>query len=178
MDFNASGRLRVSRGFRGMCGSCRLSAFFAAVLCALSVSCAGASGLRKADITLETAGGARVTLKAELARTKAEQERGYMGRTSIPDGTSMLFVFSGDQVMTFWMKNTPHPLSIAYISSDGIIRDILDMQPFSLDITASSRSVRYALEVPQGWFARAGIAPGDRLSTETIALLEASVSAK
>ena len=81
-----------------------------------------------------------------------------MGRKTIPDGTGMLFAFTADQRMLFWMKNTPHPLSIAYIDSEGIIREIYDMTPLSLETVASERSLRYALEVPQGWFSRVGIA--------------------
>jgi uncharacterized membrane protein (UPF0127 family) len=61
------------------------------------------------------------------------------------------------------MKNTPHPLSIAYIDSNGIIADILDMTPFSEATVSSTRSVRYALEVPQGWFKKNGIKEGDKV---------------
>ena len=72
------------------------------------------------------------------------------------------------------MKDTPHPLSIAFIDSTGRIREIYDMQPFSLDITASTYSVRYALEVSQGYFERAGINAGDKLSTESLDRLKAA----
>jgi uncharacterized membrane protein (UPF0127 family) len=65
--------------------------------------------------------------------------------------------------MSFWMKNTLVPLSIAYIANDGRILEIYDMQPGNLTPVRSSRSARYALEVPQGWFDRVGITPGDRL---------------
>ena len=76
----------------------------------------------------------------------------------------MLFVFESDQRLTFWMKNTLVPLSIAYIASDGTIREILDMEPQSLASVPSQYSVRYALEVPKGWFARAGVRTGDRVA--------------
>ena len=62
------------------------------------------------------------------------------------------------------MKDTPHPLSIAYIDSRGVIADILDMTPYSLTNIKSSRSVRFALEVPQGWFKANGISVGDHIS--------------
>lgn len=100
---------------------------------------------------------------AELAVKEEERNYGFMNRKNIPDGTGMLFVFEKDQVLHFWMKNTPHPLSIAYIDSTGIISDILDMTPFSETSISSSRSVRYALEVPQGWFRKNGIKAGDRV---------------
>ncbi|MHB0896831.1 MAG: DUF192 domain-containing protein, partial [Spirochaetales bacterium] len=54
------------------------------------------------------------------------------------------------------------PLSVAYIGSDGTIYQILDLVPFSEEPRPADRSVRYALEVPQGWFAKVGLKPGDR----------------
>jgi uncharacterized membrane protein (UPF0127 family) len=61
------------------------------------------------------------------------------------------------------MKNTLIPLSIAFIASDGRIIEIKDMEPLNQSVVRSSRSVRYALEVSQGWFSRAGINIGDVL---------------
>ena len=64
------------------------------------------------------------------------------------------------------MKNTPHPLSIAYIDKNGKIRDILDMTPFDLSNVTSSTSVLYAIEVPQGWYKKVGIKTGDKLKLD------------
>ena len=123
------------------------------------------SGLQKFDkreIAIEGING-KVTIKAELARTQAQHQQGFMFRKTVKDGEGMLFIFESDEPRSFWMKNTSVPLSIAYIASDGRILEIYDMEPDNLSSVRSSRSVRYALEVPQGWFGRAGIAPGDRL---------------
>jgi hypothetical protein len=60
------------------------------------------------------------------------------------------------------MKDTRIPLSIAFIDSRLVVRDVLDMKPMTLDAHPSSVPVRYALEVNQGWFAKHGIAPGKR----------------
>jgi uncharacterized membrane protein (UPF0127 family) len=102
-------------------------------------------------------------IRAEIARTGDERARGLMGRKTLPDGEGMLFVFERDQILSFWMKDTLIPLSIAFISREGRILEIRDMRPRDLTPIQSSRSVRYALEVPQGWFSRAGIAAGDYL---------------
>ncbi|MCL2834562.1 MAG: DUF192 domain-containing protein [Treponema sp.] len=104
-----------------------------------------------------------VNIKAEIAKTSEELSRGLMYRTKLADGEGMLFVFDRDDILSFWMKNTLIPLSIAFIASDGKIIDIKNMEPGNLDPVRSSRSVRYALEVPQGWFERVNLAPGDRL---------------
>lgn len=143
---------------------------FSVALALVPVSCAQ-SRLPREKLEIVRADGSVVPLVCEIARTAEEQRKGYMGRKTIPDGTGMIFAFDVDQKMSFWMKNTPHPLSIAYIDSSGFIREIYDMAPYSLDITESERSLRYALEVPQGWFARAGIAAGDRLSAESLSAI-------
>ena len=114
-------------------------------------------------LTIVTASGESVAVSAEMAVTSAEREHGFMKRKKIPDGTGMLFVFENDQILHFWMKNTPHPLSIAYIDRNGVIQNIFDMTPFSLASVSSTVSVRYALEVPQGWFERVGVTVGDSL---------------
>ena len=101
------------------------------------------------------------TLEVEVARTTEEKSTGLMHRESMPADHGMLFVYTRDQRMSFYMANTYIPLSIAYISSDGIIREIRDMQPESLRTIVSQRSVRYALEVNQGIFEEIGAKVGD-----------------
>jgi uncharacterized membrane protein (UPF0127 family) len=130
---------------------------------------AGSPKLTARSLIIETASGG-VALNAEIAISEADRARGLMNRKSLADGEGMLFVYDRDEIMSFWMKNTLIPLSIAFIAYDGRILEIRDMKPQDLTPVRSSRSVRYALEVPQGWFGRAGIAPGDRLLTDSTAL--------
>jgi uncharacterized membrane protein (UPF0127 family) len=119
--------------------------------------------LETRDLVIEREGGEPVILRAEIARSAEEKQRGLMFRKDLADGRGMLFVFDRDQIMSFYMKNTFVPLSIAFIRSDGGITEIRDMRPLDESTVRSSRSVRYALEVPQGWFGRAGVKAGDRL---------------
>ena len=120
------------------------------------------TGLEVKTIFVATQGGS-VSIEVELAKTEDQRTTGLMYRTGLEDGKGMLFIFETDQVLSFWMKNTLIPLSIAYISYDGTIADIRDMFPNNTTPVHSSRSVRYALEVPQGWFGRAGIKVGDKV---------------
>lgn len=122
--------------------------------------------LEMKKITIKKADGEVVFINAEIAKTEEDRNRGYMFREKIPDGDGMLFVFEKDEILSFWMKNTPHPLSIAFISSDGIIKDIFDMRPMSLANTTSTTYVRYALEVPQGYFDRVGVQVEDVVEME------------
>jgi uncharacterized membrane protein (UPF0127 family) len=107
-----------------------------------------------------------VEITVEIARTDQERAQGLMHRKKLPDGEGMIFVFERDEQLSFWMKNTVIPLSIAFIASDGRITEIKDMQPLDLTSVTSSRSVRYALETPQGWFNRAGVKPGDTVKVD------------
>lgn len=115
------------------------------------------------DVKIIRQDGTEFIVKAEIAEKAEDRNHGFMERKTIPDGTGMLFIFERDQILSFWMHNTPHPLSIAYIDSKGKIRNIYDMNPYSRDSILSTVSVRYALEVPQGWFKKNGITEGDAI---------------
>ena len=65
------------------------------------------SNLEVKNLTINKAYGSSVTVKAEIADTDESRQFGFMEREKIPDGTGMLFVFDRDQVLSFWMKNTP-----------------------------------------------------------------------
>lgn len=100
-------------------------------------------------------------IKVELAVTEEERSQGLKYRNSLPVDTGMLFIYPDEIILSFWMKDTPLPLSIAFIKSNGTILDIKDMQPFSLDSINSSAPAQYALEITQGWFQQNKIKEGD-----------------
>jgi len=137
---------------------CLAFILFFTVLCA----CSALETFEKRELNIDGRGG-RVTITAELAISEAQRAQGLMHRRSLDDGEGMLFIFERDQILSFWMKDTLIPLSIAYIDSDGRILEIYDLQPQNLNPVRSIRPARYALEVPQGWFSRAGLGPGDRV---------------
>ena len=126
----------------------------------LFISCSSQK-LATQEISIKRDGQVIAKVTSELAVTSEERAKGLMYRESLSDGEGMLFIFDTDSVLSFWMKNTYIPLSIAYITYDGRIVDIKDMYPHDESSVISSRSVRYALEVPQGWFLRAGVREGD-----------------
>ncbi len=79
----------------------------------------------------------------ELAENDEERARGLMFRTELPEGRGMLFDFQREQDTSFWMKNTPLPLDIIFIRSDGTIRRIAaNTTPYSLDSIPSGGPVR------------------------------------
>jgi uncharacterized membrane protein (UPF0127 family) len=98
-----------------------------------------------------------------VARTPQQQQIGMMMRTQMAQHEGMLFVFDDVSARCFWMKNTLLPLSIAFIADDGTIVNLADMQPRSEASHCSTKPVRYALEMNQGWFVKRGIQAGYRL---------------
>ena len=139
----------------------RFAVNFIFVFAAFS-SCSDLEKFDKKELVI-TGKEATHTITVELAKTDVQQSQGLMYRKKIKDGEGMLFIFEWDRILSFWMKNTLVPLSIAYIASDGRIFEIYDLEPGNLNVVTSSRSGRYALEVPRGWFSRAGIGPGDKI---------------
>lgn len=101
---------------------------------------------------------------AEVAATDQSRSFGLMYRASLPPSTGMLFVFENVGQPCFWMKNTPLPLSIAFIDPHGVIVNLADMQPHSRDSHCPHGPILYALEMEQGWFASKGIGPGTHVS--------------
>ena len=102
-------------------------------------------------------------IETELAVSPSQQQSGMMFRTEMGANEGMLFVNDDEAVRCFWMRNTLIPLSIAFVADDGTIVNIADMQPRSEASHCSTKPVRYALEMRQGWFAKRGIKAGARL---------------
>lgn len=101
--------------------------------------------------------------QVEVAATPKQRQRGLMGRTHLAADGGMLFVFDQPDRHCFWMKDTPLPLSIAFIDPAGRIASLTDMQPRSETLHCAATDIRYALEVKQGTFRQRGIAPGARV---------------
>lgn len=108
-----------------------------------------------------------------LAKGICQLEKGLMNSNSL-DKDGMLFIFETEKKPTFWMKNTKIPLSIAYVSKDGIILEMHDMFPENVKYdheykTFSSRHmVKYALEVNFGFFSKENIKLGDKITMENL----------
>jgi hypothetical protein len=125
---------------------------------------AGRFGALALVVLWGTASDARLPLRigphafqVELAATPQQRQRGLMGRTHLAADGGMLFVFEQPGRHCFWMRDTPLPLSIAFIDAAGRIASLADMQPRTEMPHCPSADVRYALEVRQGEFQRRGI---------------------
>lgn len=107
-------------------------------------------------------------LTVEIAKNEQQHSYGLMNRKSLPTDHGMLFVFSDEQIRTFWMKNTLMDLSIGYFDKDKQLIDIQEMKaPASimqedLPVYPSKKPAMYALEMPPQWFTKNKIVLGNK----------------
>ncbi len=102
-------------------------------------------------------------IDAQVALSPEQKQTGLMFRKEMPLHEGMLFVFDQPSTQCFWMRNTLIPLTAAFVADDGVIVNLADMKPLTTESHCSTQSVRYVLEMNQGWFAKRGIKAGFKL---------------
>lgn len=103
-------------------------------------------------------------IKVEVAATEAQRIKGLSSRAETSKKYFMLFVFDTPQQVIFWMKDTNRDLSIAFVDKKNIITQIVNLKARSLKtVESKSKQIKYALEVPKGYFATSKIRIGDKL---------------
>ncbi|MDQ9169818.1 DUF192 domain-containing protein [Oxalobacteraceae bacterium R-40] len=130
-----------------------ISAAFVALLASTNVSA------QNKLPTVQLTAGMHV-IQAEVAATEGARQQGLMNRQTMGPNEGMLFVFDRPAGVCMWMKNTPLPLSVAFIDQAGKIVNIEDMQPNTTDSHCAKKLIRYALEMNQSWFKQKNIKPG------------------
>lgn len=113
-----------------------------------------------AALIIETSAGEQ-RFSIEIADDDYQRSAGLMFRTRMDDDHGMLFVFDKERRLTFWMKNTPMPLDLIFIGSDGRIVGILNGEPYSLAPIGPKAPAQFVLELKAGTADKAGIADGD-----------------
>ena len=99
----------------------------------------------------------------EVARSEEQQRQGLMYRRRLGAREGMLFVYTEDQRLSFWMKNTRVALDLLFLNAAGEILQVEELKPGSLKAVRSRRAARYALELPRGTAQELGVGPGDRV---------------
>ena len=83
------------------------------------------------------------------AETPAARAHGLMG---VSHPVPMVFVFDPPQVAAFWMKDTPEPLTGAWVAAaSNRVVGYWHGIPNSLVNHVAPRPVRYVIEYPRGW---------------------------
>ena len=87
----------------------------------------------------------------EVANNDRLRSLGFMGRTDIPEGTGMLFIWNDEAYRNFWMKNTPSSLDIIFFDKNGNFINVHENTiPYSLDNIPSLKPSKYVLELIAG----------------------------
>lgn len=105
----------------------------------------------------------------EIADSPAKREMGLQYRRNLASERGMIFLFPFESEQTFWMKNTPIPLDMIFISRERKIVGIVEQAvPFTLDSRSVGAPSQYVLEINGGLAKRYGIQAGDSVRFESI----------
>ena len=120
-------------------------------------------------IAVERADGQGLLASCLLAALDdAQRARGLMEVTDLQGYDGMAFVYQEDVTNGFYMRNTPMPLSIAWIDAAGGLVSTVDMAPCEdregCPTYPPGGPYRMAIEVPQGRLADLGITPGAKVT--------------
>ena len=105
-------------------------------------------------------------LNIEIPDNIRDFNLGLMFRESLDVNSGMLFIFEDVQQQSFHMTETRIPLDIAFITEEGIIESIKELEPFDENPVYSEGEVLCALEVNRGWFAENNVEVGDEIDIE------------
>ncbi|MCC6465134.1 MAG: DUF192 domain-containing protein [Planctomycetes bacterium] len=159
-DFDAAGALTVPYAVRDLRPALPALVFYNA---------------KQKDVVKDRWPGEKDSLRArvhvELAITQAEQQRGLMYRESLKPNHGMLFLYSEEEEMSYWMKNCRMNLSIAFVNERG---EIIKIHPVmkapaagtvdaELERYESDGLARFAIEMEENWFEKNGVKVGDRI---------------
>lgn len=125
--------------------------------------------------------GHRVEL--ELALTPGQRQQGLMGRAALADDEGMLFVFPDRDPypaeLNFWMKDCLIPIDVIFISREGFVTAIHEMQPpepgtadEDLEAYSSIEPAQFAIELRGGLAGELGLETGDQIYLRKDYLLE------
>ncbi|HEY1096802.1 MAG TPA: DUF192 domain-containing protein [Alphaproteobacteria bacterium] len=116
-------------------------------------------------ISIRGADGVSYDFDVEIADEFRELEHGLMERQSMPPNHGMIFLFPKNDIVRFWMKNTPLFLDMLFIAEDGHIAKIHHKaRPYDESLISSGVPVRAVLEINGGMAKQLGLKEGDKLS--------------
>ena len=106
------------------------------------------------------------TFTIEVADSPGKQELGLMFRDSMPKDHGMLFIFPGESMRSFWMKNTRIPLDIIYFDAEFRLVSVSSAKPCRTTRCPgypSDGPAKYVLELNQGLADELQLEVGDRI---------------
>jgi len=106
---------------------------------------------------------------AEIAAVNEARNRGLGGRAGLAKDSGMLFVYSGAEFHTFWMKDCLIGLDIAFIGPDRRILNVATLPAAAglpdaqVPRASSAGAGPWVLETAAGWLAAHDVGAGDEV---------------
>jgi len=108
-------------------------------------------------------------VSAEIADTPASRAAGLSGRTDLPAGKGMLFLFPTPGLYSFWMRAMNFPIDIVWLMDDRVVfvaPDVSSALSDQLKTEVSADPANRVLELPAGYAASHGVAVGATLDIQ------------
>ncbi len=105
-----------------------------------------------------------IALQLLFATTPEQRSTGLAHVQKLEETQGMLFFFPRPQILHFWSKDCLIDLSVGFLDSQMVLREIHPLHHQPLETIHSATACQYALEVPIGWFSRNNAHIGDKLT--------------
>lgn len=102
-----------------------------------------------------------------IADKPRAKEVGLMFRDDLATGEGMLFLYKDPQHLSFWMRNTPVPLDVIFLTRERRVINIEHGEPHSLAPMESDAPAQLVLEIPAGEARRLGLVVGKQIGPFT-----------
>jgi uncharacterized membrane protein (UPF0127 family) len=122
-----------------------------------------------ATSTISTVTIGSTAIEVEVENTDAARQQGLSGRTSLAEGSGMLFVFDTPSTYGFWMKDMNFSIDMLFIDASGkIVTIAANASPAGYhlnppEVFNPAVPVLYVLEVPAGFAAAHNITEGQKV---------------
>ena len=106
----------------------------------------------------------RAEFSVEIADTPQLRARGLQGRDVLHSTAGMLFLYESAGPASFWMKDTPIPLDMLFISTNGTVLDVhRNAVPFDMTPIRADGAIAAVLEINGGLSDQFGISRGTEI---------------
>jgi uncharacterized protein len=114
------------------------------------------------------------SIRAEVADDYASRVEGLSNRNLLNEDEGMIFIFEGEEEVSFWMYNMSFPIDILFLNSDREIVEIVKnaqpcFNPDNCERYGTGFNSEYVIEVVAGYADKHSIQVGDKVKIQEIA---------
>ncbi|MFA6532316.1 MAG: DUF192 domain-containing protein [Patescibacteria group bacterium] len=112
----------------------------------------------------------RSEIRAEMATTDPEREKGLSNRGSLESDAGMVFIYDKPLQPSFWMKGVLFPIDIIWVYNSKVVETTTNIPVAGSSTQLPTYSPRVnvdtVIEVNAGWVDNNGIRVGDRVKID------------